>query len=457
MSDFLLTHGFFLAEDEIEQQVMKPYPPLGILYLSASLKKRGIRVEIFDSSFATRAQLHRRLQSPEPGVLGIYSTHMTRPSVVELASTAKNAGWTVVLGGPDSANYPAEYLDHGADVVVVGEGEATVAELLPALADKGAHRLHSIPGLVFLDEAGRITRTKPRTPLVIDSIPWPDRDGIDVQSYLDAWSDAHGITSLNVITQRGCPYSCRWCSHAVFGNTYRRRSPSDSADEVKHLIDRYGPSQLWIADDVFTLDHDWIHAYASECRSRGVRIPFETISRADRLMDADIIRELADLGCFRLWVGCESGSDRMLEAMGRGITADQVAWVTREAQRVGIAVGVFLMWGYEGETVDDMVETVEFISRAQPDVFFTTVVHPIKATPYYNDIEAKLVAPGDWAGSTDKDYGVEGRAPKEYYRCADRWLRASAAAASDSDSIRLRADAEAARAEFVRMARQREG
>src|SRR5215207_1604899 len=193
MPDVLLTHGYFLSEDEKERQINKPYPTLGLLYLSAYLKRAGFAVEVFDSTFAERGELAARLAAGPGGVLGIYTNLITRGSVVDLAGRAKAHGWTVVLGGPESANYPDEYLARGADVVVVGEGEETMAELLPALAQRGPHRLHGIAGAVFRDEDGAVVRNPPRAQIPdIDALPWPDREAIDLSRYVETWRTHHG-------------------------------------------------------------------------------------------------------------------------------------------------------------------------------------------------------------------------------------------------------------------------
>jgi len=249
MPDLLLTHGYFLYEDPKEVEIMKPYPPLGLLYLSAYLKRAGFDVQVWDSTFASPADLAARLAAGS-GVVGIYTNLITRPAVLAAVAAAKAHGWTVVLGGPESANYPAEYLARGADVVVVGEGEATMAELLPALAARGPHRLHGLPGTVFKDESGAVVTNPEREQIAdLDSLPWPDRAAIDTGRYVDVWRQHHGAGSVNLITARGCPYRCRWCSHAVFGFTHRRLSPLDVAAEVEHIRDRWQPDQVWYADD----------------------------------------------------------------------------------------------------------------------------------------------------------------------------------------------------------------
>jgi len=429
MVDLLLTHGYFLQEDSKELQIMKPYPPLGLLYISAYLRRLGFHVDLFDSTFAKREDLVGKLQTEPGGTVGIYTNLMTRQSVLALIAVAKAHGWTVVLGGPESGNYPDEYLRRGADVVVLGEGEATLGELLPALTAWGPHRLHGIPGMVFRDAEGQIVTNPARAQIAdLDSLPWPDREQIDIPHYVEVWRQHHGMGSVNLITARGCPYKCRWCSHAVFGFTHRRRSHLDCADEVEYIQATYKPDQVWYADDVFTIHRGWLLKFAAELKRRQITLPFETISRADRLMQEDILATLAEMGCYRIWIGSESGSQRILDAMARGVTVEQVQRATQAAQRHGIQVGMFLMWGYEGEAVEDIAATIEHVKRCNPDIFFTTVAYPIGNTPYYRDVADRALLPKDWAEATDRDYVIRGRHSRTYYRYADQWLRHEVAA-----------------------------
>lgn len=449
MADVLLTHGYFLFEDEKELQIMKPYPTLGLLYISSYLRRAGFDVEMFDTTFAVRDQLFARLAATPGGVLGLYTNLMTRAAVLAIVAAAKAQRWTVVLGGPEAANYPLEYLDHGADVVVAGEGEATMAELLPALAERGPHRLHGVAGTTFRDEDGRVVTNPERAQIPdLDSLPWPDREQIDIARYVEVWHRHHGMGSVNLITARGCPYRCRWCSHAVFGYTHRRRSPRDCADEVAHIVEAYRPEQLWYADDVFTIHHRWLFEFAGLLKQRGLVRPFETISRADRLLKDEVLATLAEMGCYRVWIGSESGSQRILDAMERGVTVEQVQWATHAAKRHGIEVGMFLMWGYDGETVADIEATVEHVKKANPDIFFTTVAYPIKNTAYFREVADRVTLDQDWAGATDRDYKLRGQRPRAYYTQADQWLRNAVAAS------RIEASDPPAAAEMLRLAQQ---
>ena len=425
MTDILLTHGYFLAEDEKEREIMKPYPPLGLLYLSGYLKSAGFSVEIYDSTFGERRELIEKLQAHPRGLLGIYTNLITRRSVLEIIHAAKQAGWTVILGGPESANYPAEYLDAGADVIVIGEGEATLTELVTRLATSDPQRLHGVRGIAFKDGSGEVVNTPARAKIPdLDALPLPDREAIDHSKYLQAWRQHHGASSINLITARGCPYRCTWCSHAVYGYSHRRRSPAKVADEVAWIIDRYHPDQLWYADDVFTISHPWLAQYQAELQQRGLpRLPFETITRADRLQSDAAAASLRDLGCNRVWLGSESGSQRILDAMERGVTVEQVRRAVALAHAHGMEVGMFLMWGYEGEEIEDIAATVDHVKQTNPEIFFTTLSYPIKGTPYFDRVRDKVELPIEWAAASDRDYVINGRRTRQYYRLADTWLR----------------------------------
>lgn len=400
---------------------MKPYPPLGILYICSHLRNKGINAEVFDSTFSSRQQLWDVLKLGPPSILGIYANLMTRPNVVEILGVAKELGWRTVVGGPEPGAYVDEYLAAGADVVVVGEGELTLEELVPALQSQAD--MHDIAGIVFKSPDGLTVRTKPREQIKdIDAQPWPARELIDMSRYVSVWREHHGMGSVSLITARGCPYHCRWCSHEVFGKTHRRRKPTSVADELEWLINRYQPQMAWMADDVFTIHHGWLFQYAAELKRRNVKLPFECISRADRL-NLQVAETLAEMGCFRVWIGSESGSQRILDAMERGVTVEEVQTAVALCRSVGIQTGMFLMWGYEGEELSDIEATVEHVKKADPDIFFTTVAYPIKGTPYFSDVADRVEGVKLWKDSSDRDFRIRNRHSRQYYKFADKLLR----------------------------------
>lgn len=423
MPDLLLTHGYFMYEDPKEMQILKPYPPLGLLYLCSHLRAKGFDVEVFDSTFSSREELFRYLRAERPGILGVYANLMTRRNVVEILKVAREAKWRTIVGGPEPGAYPLEYLQAGAQFVVMGEGELTMQELLAALRANQSERVVDIAGLAFLDETGALQQTQPREQIHdLDAQPWPAREAINVPQYVETWRKAHGQGSVSFITARGCPFRCRWCSHQVFGQTHRRRNPKLVVDEVEWILNTYSPEMVWVADDVFTINHNWIREYAGEMNRRSLHVPFECITRADRFNE-EMADHLAQLGCFRVWIGSESGSQRILDSMERGVRVEQVQHATDLCRSRGIQSGMFLMWGYEGEELSDIEATVDHVKRANPDVFFTTVAYPIKGTPYYRQVQDRLVQLQPWTQSSDRELDIANRHSREYYRQADQLLR----------------------------------
>jgi len=397
--------------------VMKPYPTLGLLYISSYLKSQGHAVGVFDATFQTLSQFEERLRTERPRVVGIYTNLMTKFNVLKMMARCRAAGAKVVLGGPESAMYADEYLNAGADVIVVGEGEMTMAELL----SKRLEDLSSISGIVFRGENG-VVHNPPRPYIKdLDALPWPDRDAIDMDRYVRVWKTHHGMGSVSLICARGCPFHCEWCSHAVYGKSHRRRSPANVVAELEMLIARYRPDQVWYADDVFTIHRKWFHEYAGLLKQRGIKIPFECISRSDCITE-EIVKDLAEVGCYRLWLGAESGSQRVLDAMRRGIQVEDVQAKAKLLQRRGIQVGMFIMLGYDGETLTDIEAKTSHLKIANPDVFLTTVAYPIKGTGYFRAVERRVLARGSWETMTDRDLSVEGRHSSRFYSFATRWM-----------------------------------
>jgi anaerobic magnesium-protoporphyrin IX monomethyl ester cyclase len=420
--DILLAHGYFLYDDPHELKVMKPYPPLGILYISSYLKSRGFDVGVFDSTFSSMTEFEARVVQERPSVVGIYTNMMTKRNVLKMVEFCKTHNLYVILGGPDPPYYAQEYLDYGADIVVKGEGELTLEELIPHIAEHGLTQLNDIQGIIWKNDDGIAVTNDPRPQIQdLSAHPWPDREAIDIPEYMRIWKENHGASSISVIQARGCPYTCTWCSHSVFGNTHRRRTPEDAAEEVLWIKETYNPDMIWYADDVFTINSRWFFAYADALEKRGIRIPFECISRADRLNEK-VVSRLADMGCYRLWNGSESGSQSVLDAMKRKVKVEDVQQKTHLLQKNGIEAGMFIMLGYDSETIDDIEQTVDHLKICNPDVFLTTVAYPIKGTHYYAEVESDVLRNGSWIENADRDLTVAGRYSKTFYSFATRWM-----------------------------------
>ncbi len=426
MSDeILLSHGYFLDLDPVERKVMRPYPPLGLLYLSAYLKKKGRSVSVFDSTFSTPARLLDALRKSRPRRLGLYANLMTRSRIVSLVAAARDLGIPVVVGGPDASGNAEEYLKHGASVVVRGEGEATLLELLGRWAGPE-------PPVDVAGTSVRIGETLTHAPdraLIpsLDGHPWPDREAIPLEPYLETWRKHHGYGSVSLITARGCPYTCRWCSRAVYGESHRRRPVDDVVEEIVFIQERYAPERIWFADDVFTIHRGWTLEFAAKMKDRGIRIPFECISRAERV-DEGVADALVSLGCFRVWIGSESGSQRILDAMDRRVKVETVRSATRVLRERGIEVGFFIMVGYEGEEDRDLAETVDHIRKSAPDVVLTTTAYPIRGTEYALEVGERAMNERPWAEASDRETLVRGRRSARYYDAARAWIENDAEA-----------------------------
>ncbi len=272
----ILTHGYFLNEDPAEQRIMKPYPPLGILCVSAFLKEHGIDNKIFDTTFSSKSELKKYLLEEKPDYIAIYVNLMTKINVLEIirfiksTESIKNA--KIILGGPEIRYNANDLLEHGTDFVVIGEGEETMLELINKLEMKNGYDLRSIKGIGFKDENGEIIFNQERSLIAdIDTLPLPNRNGIDISKYQQAWKNHHNLDAISVSTMRGCPYTCRWCSRAVYGLTYRRRSPHKVVEELLQIKKEYNPDTIWFVDDVFTISHKWLSAFAEELKEKKSR------------------------------------------------------------------------------------------------------------------------------------------------------------------------------------------
>jgi len=422
MTDILLGHAYFLKYDIIERRVTKPYPPLGILYLSAFLKREGFSVEVFDSTFHDFEDFEATVKRVKPRIVGLYANIITRDNVLRLARIAKANGVEFVLaGGPDASEWCDKYFANGVDIVGLNEGELTLQELIPWLQRQGMKDIEQVRGIMF-SRNGRVQRTPPRSAITnLDSLPWPDRDVLDMESYFRAWKSHHNESAVSLITARGCPFHCAWCSSEVFGHTHRQRSPKDVVDEMLMLKERYNPDIMWISDDVLTINKKWTHEFIREIKARNAQHPYECLSRVD-LVDHEILKGLRETGCFRIWYGAESGSQKVLDSMTKGTTVQQVREAARITQEVGMQAGFFILLGYPDETTADIRMTIDFLKDTRPDVVGTSVAFPIKGTDFYQRVEKRVIPDDNWSSRNQNKLLFKGKYPRLYYWFAVRWL-----------------------------------
>jgi anaerobic magnesium-protoporphyrin IX monomethyl ester cyclase len=422
MTDILLTHAYFLKHDFIEKRVMKPYPPLGILYLSAYLKRAGFSVEVFDATFRDPRDFEEALRRIRPRIVGIYANIITRDNVFNMAKAAKANGVKfVVCGGPDAPEWSELYFQNGVDIIGINEGEHTLAALIPWLEERGMNGLEEFHGIIF-NRNGRPFRTPPRAVITdLDSLPWPDRDVLAMEDYFKAWKSRHGESSVSLITARGCPFHCAWCSSEVFGHSHRQRTPKNVVDEILMLKQKYNPDIMWISDDVLTINRKWSLQFFEEMKRRNAVHPYECLSRVD-LVDREILQGMKESGCFRIWYGAESGSQKVLDSMTKGTTLEQVRTAARITQEVGIQAGFFILLGYPDETTADLRKTINLLKDTKPDVFGTSVAFPMKGTEFYKRVQERIIPNDNWSSRNQNKLLFKGKYPRLYYWFAVRWL-----------------------------------
>ncbi|HHG83557.1 MAG TPA: B12-binding domain-containing radical SAM protein [Bacteroidetes bacterium] len=420
----LLTHGYFIASDEKEQEIMRPYAPLGILYLSAYMKGKGIPTQVYDTTFSTPEAFQTYLLEHKPPFVAIYVNLMTKLKVLESIRFIRDnpaLKYTrIILGGPEVTHHDEAFLRHGADYIVRGEGEETLYDLISTLDAPMNPFLDKVDGISFINGKNEIYRTKTRAKIKnIDTLPFPDRKAIDLNQYFQAWKTHHGQSTASISTMRGCPYSCKWCSRAVYGLSYRRRSAKLVVEEIAWIQANYEVDTFWFVDDVFTVSHKWLGQFAEALMEAGVEVRYECITRADR-MNQEVIDLLEATGCFRAWIGAESGSQRILDAMDRRVTVDQVREMIQMTQAQGIQAGTFIMLGYPGETEADIKDTIQHLVTSDPDLYTITVAYPIKGTPLYQEIEPVIIDPLPWEDRTDRDLDFKRTYTRRYYDYAVR-------------------------------------
>ncbi len=417
----VLTHAYYLYEDPLEAKIMKPYSPLGLLYISSYLNENHIENHLFDATFSNPQEQLKFIANKKPSIVAIYTNLMTKINVIKLVkilnSDAQYGFPKIVLGGPDVSYNIENYLNTGAHFIIIGEGEETTKELYHAITQNTA--VSEITGIAYLENSILI-KTPPRIKMKdLSNLPLPNRDGIAIEKYLQVWKENHGKSSMTVSTQRGCPYTCKWCSTAVYGQSYRRRPAKLVVEELAMLQKQYHPDSIWFVDDVFTVSHKWIKDFHKETINQGIKIPFECITRAERLND-EVLQLLKEAGCYRIWIGAESGSQKIIDAMDRRVDVNVVKDAIIKTNAIGIETGTFIMLGYPGEDEKDIKETISYLKKANPTHFTITIAYPIKGTSLYTEIEKDITVQPDWETSTDRQIDFKRTYSRKYYDYAVR-------------------------------------
>ena len=424
MAKILLASAYFYRLDAKQWEDARPYPPLGTMQAAAVLRGKH-EVRLFDAGLRrSPEELTEVLSTFDPQIVVIYDdgfNYLTkmcltvmRDAAFTMIQLARQAGCKLAISSSDSTDHYGDYLRQGADAVLMGEAEGTLAELMDRWTN--GSEWHDVAGIAWTNGSEVALTTKRPVMRDLDALPLPAWDLVDLQPYRTIWQRSQGYFSLNIATTRGCPFKCNWCAKPIYGNRYNSRSPAHVVREMVMLQERYAPDHLWMCDDIFGLKPGWVQAFREELRTAGVRIPFKVQCRADLLLEGDAIDALVDAGLREVWIGAESGSQKILDAMDKGITVEQIATARRVLGAKGVRVGFFLQFGYLGEDDDDIRKTIAMLDQLQPDDIGISVSYPLPGTFFHKKVEHELGAKTNWRDSDDLAMMFRQRHRPEFYK-----------------------------------------
>jgi anaerobic magnesium-protoporphyrin IX monomethyl ester cyclase len=444
MSDVLLTHSYHLPYDPKQVRKMQPYAPLGTLYAASALRVGDISVAVFDTMLeAPEPGFANALKQQQPTIVVIYEDDFNflskmcltrmRELAWRLAQEAQEAGAVVIAHGSDATDQAEAYLRNGVDFVLRGEAEQTLVELCSAILSGQTHC--DIPGLVCLDELDNIVQSANRAPKNAswNTLPKPARELIDLEPYRQAWTSAHGHFSVNIVASRGCPYRCNWCAKPISGNKFQIRPARSVAAEIRELKETYGVQHIWFGDDVFALNHGWVQDFADEIEAMQCALPFKIQSRAD-LMTYSTVADLKRAGCAEIWMGVESGSQKILIAMDKGLRVSDVVTARARLADEGIRACYFLQFGYPGETWEDIQQTIALVRNTRPDDIGISFSYPLPGTVFYEHVEEQIGSKRNWTDSDDLCVMFRAAYKDEFYMALRNALHAEVNSWKSGDS-----------------------
>jgi radical SAM superfamily enzyme YgiQ (UPF0313 family) len=434
MADVLLTHSYHLPYDPKQVRKMQPYAPLGTLYAASALRAGDISVAVFDTMLeAPQPGFVDALKRVRPRIVAIYEDDFNflskmcltrmRELAWQLANEAHQTGALVIAHGSDATDQAHAYLRNGVDFVLRGEAEQTLVELCSAILSGSPY--FNIPGLVYLDGPGGPVHSAGDTPKNASwsTLPKPARELIDLEPYRHAWTSAHGHFSANVVASRGCPYRCNWCAKPISGNKFQIRPARAVASEIRELKEMYGVQHIWFGDDVFALNHHWVEDFANEVQAMHCALPFKIQSRAD-LMTTTTVAALKRAGCAEIWMGVESGSQKILNAMDKGLRVSDVVAARHRLADANIRACYFLQFGYPGETWEDIEETIALVRNTRPDDIGISFSYPLPGTLFYERVREQIGAKRNWTDSDDLCVMFRATYKDEFYKALRNALHA---------------------------------
>lgn len=435
MSKILFTHSYFLRFDPKQWKNGQPYAPLGTLYAASVMRDQGHEVSFFDVQFARDPlEVLPVLEKNSPGYFVVYDdgfnyltkmclTNM-REAAFRMIALAKERSCKVIVSSSDATDHFQKYLEAGADFILIGEGEQTLTELVDALEKKNADPAN-IPGLAFLNN-GYLVKTRAREVIRdLDRLPLPAWDLVDLEPYRNMWMKQAGYFSVNIGTTRGCPFKCNWCAKPIYGNRYNARSPQNVIREIVLLRRKIEFDHIWFCDDIFGLKPGWVQEFATLVKKENLQFSFKIQSRADLLIQENYVEALALAGCTNVWMGAESGSQKILDAMDKGIRVEQIGEATELLKKHGIHPSFFIQFGYLGETREDIELTITMINRFKPHDIGISVSYPLPGTGFYEKVKEQLKTKSNWTDSDELALMFHNTYRASFYKQLHRFVHKS--------------------------------
>lgn len=429
MLDILFSHSYYYKLDPKQWKNKTPFPPLGTLYAASLLRENGYSIDLFDTNLLENpATIQTILSEKNPKYLVIYDdgfnyltkmclTNM-REACFEMITYGKKQNCIVIVCSSDSTDHYQKYINNAADFIIQGEGELTLLELINTL-EKG-NSIENISGIVYQKNDEIKVNTTRNVLQNLDELPFPAWDLIAIDEYKKNWKKSKQDFTLNIATTRGCPYKCNWCAKPIYGNRYNAHSPEYIVNQMVFLKEKFGVTRFWMCDDIFGLKPNWVQQFNIELQNKGLKISYYIQSRVDLLLKEDTIDALVQSGLEEVWVGAESGSQKILDAMDKGIKVEQIYTATRLLKAKNIRVAFFLQFGYLSENIEDILKTIAMVKELMPDNIGISVSYPLPGTPFYEKVKNDLEGKANWKDSDELAMMFHGTYNSEFYKKLQR-------------------------------------
>ncbi|AFH50469.1 Fe-S oxidoreductase [Ignavibacterium album JCM 16511] len=432
MKKVLFTHSYFYRLDPKQWKSKQPFPPLATITAASFLRSFGYEVNLFDTALRNSPdEIIAEIKSYMPDYLIIYDdsfnyltkmclTNM-RQAAFRMIKIAKENNITVIVSSSDATDHYEKYLNSGADYIIIGEAEHTLKELLDSL-DSNPQNVFRVDGIIFKSEDKFIKTTSRQIERNLDIFPIAAWDLINIDDYKKVWNDGRKEFSLNIATTRGCPFRCNWCAKPIYGNRYNSRSPQNVIDEIELLQKKFDVKYFWFCDDIFGLKLGWVQEFRDLVKQRNLNFRYKIQSRVDLLLKEDTIDALAESGADIVWVGAESGSQKILDAMDKGTSVDEIYKATTLLKSKNVKVAFFLQFGFLNETKEDIEKTIKMVLELMPDEIGISVSYPLPGTKFYEIVKEQMKEKTNWTDSDDLTLMFRNTYNPAYYKKLHRYV-----------------------------------